>query len=590
MDANIRSVTNLFIAPISYRIPHFQRPYCWEEERQWEPLWQDVRHLADQQDRTRSHFMGAIVIQQQNSLIGEVQKYLVIDGQQRLSTLQLLLRAAATAFETVGEQLPAARMKELTCNAENYSDGNPDNLVKIRQADKGDRAAFRAVMHDQIDEATQASTIEEAYTFFSSKIEAWLRDSPLLQSQSERAESLESVLTERLKITSIDLDQKDEAYTIFATLNDRGVNLESADIIKNMLMQKYAVGDNEEKAQQVWGAFQDKWWREKTRENNLARTQTARFLDHWLLMHDGRIRTRPERLPVEFNNFLARAQTDIDDVIAKLNQAAPVYRQIHEGTLPDVKSFLHLMHDLKVGAPMTMILALSQKVSTAETWTVVAKVTESYIIRRHLAGKPTNGLPNLFATLVGKLRHVEEGCVGKSIVRYLAHETTSNMGWPTDTEIVQYLSTHPLKGTSRAKRVILFAIEQHLRSAKTEAINDARTLTLEHIMPQKWKTHWPLPQNREADRLLRNRAVQSIGNLTLTTQPLNASTRNKSWHAKKPELLAYSTLCLNQQLLQDSTTVWDETTITKRAEKLAKIAVEVWPNPESCMAQMRKTI
>ena len=99
MEANILNLKTLFGSEVSYRIPQFQRPYAWKKAEQWKPLWQDVLNVAEtilsRQDRkVPPHFMGAIVLQNQDSGTGEVVKRIVVDGQQRLTTLQLLIRAA----------------------------------------------------------------------------------------------------------------------------------------------------------------------------------------------------------------------------------------------------------------------------------------------------------------------------------------------------------------------------------------------------------------------------------------------------------------------------------------------------------------
>ncbi|MDE0634177.1 MAG: DUF262 domain-containing protein [Caldilineaceae bacterium] len=104
MKATIVELESLFSGQVSFQIPQFQRPYAWEEEDQWMPLWEDVRAVAeqyvaeDEEDQVRPHFMGAIVLQHRQSPTGEVTKRLVIDGQQRLTTLQLLIRATQLVF------------------------------------------------------------------------------------------------------------------------------------------------------------------------------------------------------------------------------------------------------------------------------------------------------------------------------------------------------------------------------------------------------------------------------------------------------------------------------------------------------------
>ena len=122
MDSGIRTLSDLFKYPISYRIPVFQRPYAWTKERQWQPLWDDARRITEKllvagpEENIPPHFMGAIVLQLQSAISGEVVKRIVVDGQQRLTTLQLLLRAAEESFQNLDDTQRAERISKLTLN------------------------------------------------------------------------------------------------------------------------------------------------------------------------------------------------------------------------------------------------------------------------------------------------------------------------------------------------------------------------------------------------------------------------------------------------------------------------------------------
>ena len=110
MDAKIVNLTSLFSGQISYQIPQFQRPYAWDENEQWMPLWEDVKNIAEramriEDSKVRPHFMGAIVLQHRQSKTGEVAKTLVVDGQQRLTTLQLLIKATQWAFQVANDNV-----------------------------------------------------------------------------------------------------------------------------------------------------------------------------------------------------------------------------------------------------------------------------------------------------------------------------------------------------------------------------------------------------------------------------------------------------------------------------------------------------
>ncbi|MFM7774374.1 MAG: DUF262 domain-containing protein, partial [Candidatus Kapaibacterium sp.] len=118
MQTNVRTPNEIFNQPQRLLVPLFQRPYVWNMEKQWEPLWRDVERLADRllsgrRDATQPHFLGAVVIQQIQNTVGELQSRIIIDGQQRLTTLQIMLDAVHAAFLEHELTAPAARLEFL---------------------------------------------------------------------------------------------------------------------------------------------------------------------------------------------------------------------------------------------------------------------------------------------------------------------------------------------------------------------------------------------------------------------------------------------------------------------------------------------
>jgi hypothetical protein len=125
--------------------------------------------------------------------------------------------------------------------------------------------------------------------------------------------------------------------------------------------------------------------------------------------------------------------------------------------------------------------------------------------------------------------------------------------------------------------MILEALDLALFDKKTERVHIKDTLTVEHLMPQAWREHWPLPVPSPEASARRDQAVNPIGNLTLLTDKLNPSLSNGPWKAKRPAILKHSALTLNRYF-QDKET-WDEAAIAKRGEELFKVALQIWPRP-----------
>src|SRR3954463_4609665 len=148
-ETQVRTPQMVFMQPQRLVVPLFQRPYVWNEENQWEPLWNDVVRVADRvlatpHARTHPHFLGAVVLQQTPSATGLMQERTIIDGQQRLTTLQLLLDSLHAELLAVEALPPAMRIEPLVTNAEPFC-AKPEDRFKVWPTNR-DRASFNAVM------------------------------------------------------------------------------------------------------------------------------------------------------------------------------------------------------------------------------------------------------------------------------------------------------------------------------------------------------------------------------------------------------------------------------------------------------------
>src|SRR3954454_4635584 len=174
METHVRTPQGVFMQPQHLVVPPFQRPYVWEKEEQWAPLWQDVRRLAElrlgQAFADARHFLGAIVVQAREPILGDLQASSIIDGQQRLTTLQLLMDATATALEPLGQDALGGQLGRLTHNEDIYVPGEAGTRLKLRHSNR-DGAAFEEVMdaeapvnHETL--AHAASRVVRAHEYF----------------------------------------------------------------------------------------------------------------------------------------------------------------------------------------------------------------------------------------------------------------------------------------------------------------------------------------------------------------------------------------------------------------------------------------
>lgn len=182
METQVRTPQAIFMQPQRLLVPLFQRPYVWNEELQWEPLWKDLERVATrllQSPHTTQapHFLGAIVLQQLATQTSDLQQRTVIDGQQRLTTLQLLLDALHSEIAMVGASMPAARLEPLVANAEAFRRHQEDRF-KVWPTNR-DRPAFNEVMEaptpvDYQKLEHRESRIVKAHRYFAQQCRAWL--------------------------------------------------------------------------------------------------------------------------------------------------------------------------------------------------------------------------------------------------------------------------------------------------------------------------------------------------------------------------------------------------------------------------------
>ena len=592
MDANIVNLQSLFGDQVSYQIPQFQRPYAWAENDQWMPLWGDVRNVAERcrlsigtTDSARPHFLGAVVLQQRESKTGEVTKRLVVDGQQRLTTLQLLIKAAQQAFHHADDFARVERLRALTENSDSHLGNDTDNQTKIRQSNRNDQQAFQEAIRVILPEGQRDQPIIRAFKYFEGEVNAWLDNGKY--DITVKSNALEKALTKRILIAVIDLDKEEKPHLIFETLNARGEQLRQSDLVKNTVMYEAEVVDDERAAERLWGMFNDNWWRQSTGETRVDRLQLDRFLNHWLVMRTRKL-VAPNRVASEFRDFLENEEChssmsiDIEKVTASTRDAGRIYQKMLEAKYPEHEFFFKRMQVMDIAAIMPMLLYLKKRVS-GRILARCFQIIESFLVRRMLSNYHNRNAGNITVGLLKKLH--EEQAIGRPdiiIARHLSAATHDATFWPND-RILQESLHRPIAGSVARRRIVLEAIEMYLRGNMAEPLGATDRLTLEHIMPQRWETHYKPSDGKTIEEISdeRNDAVKYLGNLTLTTDKLNSRLSNAPWDEKRQTLHEHSSLFLNKTLLDDAPIDrWDEDAISDRTSKLAACVVEIWKPAE----------
>lgn len=593
MDVNLRSLTDLFVQPVQYEIPRFQRPYVWKRDRQWVPLWVDVQHTAERilaaestgSPQPQPHFMGAVVFQQIPNVTGSLTRRIVVDGQQRLTTLQLLLDAAQEVFEGSGIAEPAARLEALVLNQAAFRGDRADNAFKVWPTD-GDQAPFRRAMTNDLSSAEWAdSRVVEAHQFFRDQIEQWVGegDDGLDEGSTDRAEALEQALSRLLELVVIDLRSSDDPHIIFETLNARGTPLRQSDLMKNMVLHEAAKTGV---ANEVTWPFEDAWWDADIRQGRLYRPRVDVFLNYWLVMRSLREVGAADIFSTFRRQYNQGDHGAIERIAADIANVGEAYRRLEVDELDSVWTDFAYRWKAMQAAVVTPVLLwlLASKVAPSHVSRAL-KALESYLVRRMVCRMTTRGYNRVFVDLLRRLQQAGPERAGDTVVQFLCERKGYATLWPNDNLVLDAISTTPLYRllTRGRLRMVLEGTEQELRTTKTEDQAVPSDLTIEHIMPRGWRGVWPRPEpgmGPEGPEERRDRLLNSLGNLTLVTQPLNSALSNGPWADKRKGMSRHSTLFLNKDLLEHSSAddQWDEEAIHARAARLHGAFVNAWPH------------
>lgn len=611
MQADTLTLKKLFQKDVRYVIPMFQRPYVWTQEKQWEPLWEDVQNSAERyleeltyveanmpsaenaqalaEERAGTHFLGAIVLKQQATAAADIEEREIIDGQQRVTTLQVLLSAAQRTFETMGYATESHRTYRLVRN--DYADGVAVFKVWPTELDQG---PFSAVMQGvgEDDEEHNGSAIVEAYEFFRAQVDSWIRAAPDEEQMNRRVHGLETALHGLLETVVIDLGTIDDAFVIFETLNARGTPLLASELVKNFVLQTATAEGIDALAlhESEWKPLEKKWWRGEIRQGRLTRPRIDVFLNYWLTA-----RTQDE-IPSQkvFPRFREYAAgKEISGVVSDIGRSAGVYSGF-EGHEPWSRTgtFMYRWDVIDAGVVTPLLLYLFTEPDsrfTLDGRVRALEVLESFLVRRMICRLTSKNYNELFLELISRLERERELELDRHVGEYLAGQDAESRNWPSDAQLTDALVSLPLYRllNRRRLRMILEALEDDLRTPKSEEGRVTRKkLTIEHLMPQKWHEHWPIsPGDDWLDRVaVRDRTLNSIGNLTLVNKRLNPAMSNGPWDKKRVALNEHSVLYLNKEILRDwDVPDWNEDTIRDRSQQLAGRIARLWPRGDASL-------
>jgi len=622
MQANPRSVDKLFNSQARYVVPMFQRLYVWQQDPQWATLWEDLIEKADLRlagKKTNPHYLGALIIEGVKPIsANEVTRLLVIDGQQRLTTLQLLLAAFRDFSESQNWAALEKKANRYIENPDPDTMENPEEEVLKLWPTQLNRQVFSDVVTAHSRDAVEAayplvrlkyrrkpeprSLLVEAYLYFYQQIDDWVQRCGNAEGE-KRAFALLQAIQNDFCVVEISLSEGDDSQEIFYSLNSQGRPLSQSDLLRSLIFmraEKEQV-DRDELFNSFWGAFETPFWNEEVKRGGRTYSKLDLALRHFLTVKKGQL-IDARRVNEEYKLWVNGTPPPYDSVrneLADFTRYAEAFRRMEVPQLGARCSDLGRVirdFDVTTALPLALFLELEADLEPVDRQACEAQL-QSFIVRRAFMGEETKEYNKFFVEVVGTLR----GMKGSAIVGTLEQKLLAGGGttrfWPTDEQVIERALTSATYGQLRTAglRLILERLELSLRGKKSETEDISHQLQIEHVMPQSWSRHWLL-NGREIDndhRLfpfllneedgsvaegirLRNTLVNSLGNLTLLNEYLNPAASNGPLTLKLEEY-RHSVLRLNRYF--DNAKEWDEVAIRKRGRLLAEAFCKLYSRP-----------
>ena len=614
MDAKTYPLQDILKPERRYVIPTFQRDYEWTQEGQWRLLFEDLESTADRLLEVRNagvegqalkaseqnispHFLGAIVCAAIPFSTGGVAPRSVIDGQQRLTTVQLLVRGLADALTAAGSDRTKS-VRRMLFNPDDVVE-TPDEVYKLWPRRK-DRELWPTAIGDEVpDYGSDDHLYLQARKFFADQANTYatVEDENL---DTDRLVALADAVSSLFKLVVIDLDDNDDAQVIFEVLNGRQTPLSAIDLVKNLVFLRSELDDDDVDAlyDKYWQHFDEDWWKVEVGRGHAQRGRRDVLLSVWLTAATG-AEASVGHLYRDVRHYLDEGPAT-EEVLAELNAFARAYRAIYEPPSdedPLVVDGYSRIQGLEITTAIPLLAwlrTLPTSVLAPEAHVRAVRAIESWAVRRVAVGLQTRGYGTYLTRVLREAKAAASA--GKDVVEAIIVALQDGvLDWPTDTDVEEAFCTRRFYGVINQGRIklLLASIDQQQRTDdpnEPDAAIDYGPLQIEHVMPGAWPKHWPLLDDegnvieqddtnplwvsRSAER---DRVVNRLGNLTLVTGDFNREVSNLGWDVKRPEFQKQKSLVINYAIADEDT--WDEAAIAARAQALAKVACIVWPGP-----------
>lgn len=541
-------------------IPVYQRNYDWKEDN-CNLLFKDLMNLITNKNR-KSHFFGSIVTAHLYG--GSDESFVIIDGQQRITTVSLLLLAMVNAVHDGDAKVEDTRKCEQIMKSyiiDEYS----DDEAKVRlKPSRGDYDAFLKIVANDKDNFLEESNVTQNYLILYENVKAM----PYCIDQLFEA-------IKKLVVIKIFVEDDDDPQLIFESLNSTGLKLTKADMIRNFVLMGLTAKEQTKFYNVYWSSI----------EQNTGKSKTANFFRDYLTVKQRRIPSI-ENVYVVFKEYAE--DKNIEDLLKDLLKYSKIYKKIITAStnVETVNNILKRLNTLELTVSYPYLMSLLEyyegnNIGENDLLTILNCI-ESYVFRRLICNYPTNALNKIFCTLHSETIKAmgTKNSYSSSLVYLLQTKTRSSV-FPRDEAFKSLWGTKDIYAMQKkSKRYIFDRLENQDSKETTNIIEkiDKGDYTIEHIMPQTLNNDWKKQLGENCEEI-HQEWLNTIANLTLTGY--NSKYQNRSFVDKKTVEKGFneSPLRLNQYL--KTCEKWTVEEMKERQKQMINLALKLWPYPST---------
>lgn len=582
MEVQAVSINQVFLSNRILKIPFFQRGYVWNESN-WKQFFDDIANIASMtvgDEEPEVYFLGSIIIK--NTGMKGKQQYDVIDGQQRLTTIVIFMKALCLAMgrsdlftrDFIRMSLDDEIKPILITNYYNQQVYN--NIINLE------------VLHREPIEKN--NRMADALAYFANRILD--AKNPIDGSNAINPAQLYSAVIDYVRLVCIEVQAGENAQKIFETINCTGIKLTTGEMLKNFLFDETQVDKYERTWKKVFENENNDYWERDLTNGRLSGSHIENFFYRYMLikMQEPRIKkeltlneTKSYRQKggqfEKFRNLINKFGIAKDDAINEIVEYAKIYLNIFKSeTLnetcvqhPGVERLAYLMFMQDSWTMTPYILYIIKTVASENERNRIFKYLEIYLMRRIICKSKNNNYSDMFS----------ENLIGQNIntfdtfKEYVNDETNRGaLLMPSDEDVVRAVKTNDLK---RDSKVILYMLESRINDnfASSNLNNDANTFEKVQVMLENDNGKWPSAKGYTEDQ--RHVLTRTLGNFTIIREKLKSKFKNSAWPIKRDAMKLGSADMKLCRIFTHGLDYWDESIIEKRNSWLADNILDAWP-------------